>query len=950
MAHPTPPSTFDFQMPEGGISFGPSPSSSSNSNSSSSKAPDSTTAAFASKNSKRPQPKHSAHGGSPALAKKNDFQGFHLALEHETHPDTDELRKVRGLRDLAVAARDIQKGLTEDLQAEKVAMLKKLKAKDALIEELQGTVTSRDTVLEDLRLKYNKHVAEYNEMHDELTEREDQYDALIDVTNSTRLTLHAANEHNKKLQQRLESISDVEEKAGLLIEPSHASLQTVESNATPEGSLETSSPSFKDASRDTEMPDLVDPHAETRPVQELSEGDDLSDKLKDYGEKWMRAEEELQKRTLDLQRIEEQTRQIKDELEAEKSKVKAAESIIKNHAKGLKEKEKYIGHFEVEFKKEQEKVKELEENAKLHNYSQTLLKDKLKQAEEKRDVWMKREQDNSESAKHVYARAARLEKELKAEQEMTVRLTGQLHDADDLRESLLETENLLEAAYDTIEKLREETPAFNPLPDANIAPATTRPQKTDNGMGSGLSDLENQSSSEEASSSSNKSSTRLSEMGIESDEAVSETESEETLGGEDLTDKPKVPEADHILDETGCKIIYVDRAVPAETKIIRVPQIEFKEVIKEVKGDPYPVPGELIKVEVPGPVRYVSTGGGCTSWFSTELAIVVYFLNISRAILSSFAQMVRGAAPITSEFHPSRERDSGSDSDLNHESDSGEQDDDRSLTDDTEEEPVTAATTGATMSAVVVGGPANLGESGSGSGPAPGTDPISDEEALKKTRRDPKFKEYLEQSRNDLKKNTDPERKIDLSSMFPPLEPRSKDAGEPYKKVTHPQPDSTGSPPPPPPAENTSSTIPTLPRQNKNDKDDEPAPTPVPEKKFKKSRTGGPPPPPPENLFTQMSPDFGTVPHFLWTLFWFALHCVFYYLCWVALSTYWERELWRGANEATRAMLTNWLGYRYPTQGIFHAFLSPSHASAIDRSLIWIFSFCIDFQAFPLPG
>ncbi|PBP20188.1 hypothetical protein BUE80_DR009059 [Diplocarpon rosae] len=953
MAQPNPPNPFEFQVPEGGFSFRPSSSSSS----SSSTAPNNKPTAFAFNDPNFPQLKLPAYGGSLALARRNGLQEVDFTLEHETHPDTEELRKVRGLRDLAIAARDIEKGLKEGLEAEKVAMLDDLTVKDAFIEELKGIVKERDTGIEVITIKYNQNVAEYNEMHDELTERNNEYNALIGDIEHTRLLLRAAKEHNEMLEQSLVGITDdyLDEEDGLLIEQSHAALQTVLSYANPEGPLDISPSNFKDASTETDMDNLVDPDAEKRPDHELSKGEDLSEKLKKCEARWMKAEKDLEDRNQDLKRNEEQTAKIQADLEAEKAKFEAAEATIKTHAEKDKNSEQYIKHIGDQLEAEQEKVKELEEKAKLYNS----LKVKLKQAEADRDVWFKRELDNSESAKLVYARATRLEEKLERERGSNQRLTERLEGAERLQESLLESEKLLEAAYATIEKLRAETPAFNPLPDANNAPARTKPMRIDKGLDSGLSDLDNQSFSGEAFSSSNESSTRLSEMDIESDvesdEAISETESEQTLGDENSKHKTRAPGADDPLDESGYKIRYVDRPVPAETKIIHVPQIEIKEVIKEVKGDPYPVPGEVVEVEVqvevPGPVRYISTGGGYTNWFSTELAIFIYFLHILSATQSSFAQVVRGVAPIASDFHHQRERDSGSSSDPDHETDSAEEDDNRSLTDDTEGGPVTTGATGTAMSAVVIGGPANLGDTGSG--PAPGTDPTRDEEALEKIRRDPKFKEFLDQSRSSPKKKTDPEPEIDLSSLFPPLGSKSKNTGTPYTKVVHPQPDSTGNPPPPPPLNRNPSTTPPPSRKTMDDAGDDPVPSPDPKpEKSKKSKisTGGPPPPPPENLFTQTSPEFGTWSHFLWTLFWFALHCVFYYLCWVALSTYRERKLWRGANEATRAMLTNWLGYRYPTQGIFHLFLSPTHATAIDRSLMWVFSYCVDFKTYPMPG
>ncbi|EKD14301.1 uncharacterized protein L3040_008348 [Drepanopeziza brunnea f. sp. 'multigermtubi'] len=91
---------------------------------------------------------------------------------------------------------------------------------------------------------------------------------------------------------------------------------------------------------------------------------------------------------------------------------------------------------------------------------------------------------------------------------------------------------------------------------------------------------------------------------------------------------------------------------------------------------------------------------------------------------------------------------------------------------------------------------------------------------------------------------------------------------------------------------------------------------------------------------------------FWWTLFWFLMHCIAYYFCWVAFDTYSERKIWRAANEATRAMLTNWLNYRYPDQGILHALLSPEWAAWVDRGVVNTVRYAlhVEYTPYPMPG
>ncbi|KAL2062390.1 hypothetical protein VTL71DRAFT_6656 [Oculimacula yallundae] len=117
---------------------------------------------------------------------------------------------------------------------------------------------------------------------------------------------------------------------------------------------------------------------------------------------------------------------------------------------------------------------------------------------------------------------------------------------------------------------------------------------------------------------------------------------------------------------------------------------------------------------------------------------------------------------------------------------------------------------------------------------------------------------------------------------------------------------------------------------------------------------GAPPPPPP---IVTAEPGFWDIfatrplPGIWSTLLLLLLHLVVYYFVYISFSTYYERNLWLAANDATRAYLHSIMGLRY-TDGMLRKMFSESWAGGIDVSLVRILTYTglFQVQAFKMAG
>jgi hypothetical protein len=88
------------------------------------------------------------------------------------------------------------------------------------------------------------------------------------------------------------------------------------------------------------------------------------------------------------------------------------------------------------------------------------------------------------------------------------------------------------------------------------------------------------------------------------------------------------------------------------------------------------------------------------------------------------------------------------------------------------------------------------------------------------------------------------------------------------------------------------------------------------------------------------------------TLFWFALHLVFYYLLYVRYQNYCEREIWISANESARKLLVEVLALRNRDgRGFTSQIFSEKAVRLIDHFILYAFSlFKVETQPWQIPG
>ncbi|KAH7311971.1 hypothetical protein BKA65DRAFT_517905 [Rhexocercosporidium sp. MPI-PUGE-AT-0058] len=206
---------------------------------------------------------------------------------------------------------------------------------------------------------------------------------------------------------------------------------------------------------------------------------------------------------------------------------------------------------------------------------------------------------------------------------------------------------------------------------------------------------------------------------------------------------------------------------------------------------------------------------------------------------------------------------------------------------------------------------------------------------------------------------------VDLGNLFAPL-PENPDTREriPAAPLTAPpnQPsessdngDGNGGPPflPGPPNVNNGGAHPPGPPNGDGNGGPSGPPTP-PNSDGNGGGSGAPPPGPPAPV---KGPGFWDIfanrplPNIFWTLFFMSLHCLVYYFVYLSFSTYFERNLWLGANNATREYLNNIMGVRY-TNGILRKIFSDSWAGKIDRSVFLTVTKLgiMELKTFPMPG
>lgn len=88
------------------------------------------------------------------------------------------------------------------------------------------------------------------------------------------------------------------------------------------------------------------------------------------------------------------------------------------------------------------------------------------------------------------------------------------------------------------------------------------------------------------------------------------------------------------------------------------------------------------------------------------------------------------------------------------------------------------------------------------------------------------------------------------------------------------------------------------------------------------------------------------------TLFWFALHLVFYYFLYVCYRNYCEREIWISANESARKLLVEVLALRNRDgRGFTSQIFSEKAVRLIDHFILYAFSlFKVETQPWQIPG
>jgi hypothetical protein len=88
------------------------------------------------------------------------------------------------------------------------------------------------------------------------------------------------------------------------------------------------------------------------------------------------------------------------------------------------------------------------------------------------------------------------------------------------------------------------------------------------------------------------------------------------------------------------------------------------------------------------------------------------------------------------------------------------------------------------------------------------------------------------------------------------------------------------------------------------------------------------------------------------TLFWFALHLVFYYFLYVCYQNYCEREIWISANESARKLLVEVLALRNRDgRGFTSQIFSEKAVRLIDHFILYAFSlFKVETQPWQIPG
>ena len=549
------------------------------------------------------------------------------------------------------------------------------------------------------------------------------------------------------------------------------------------------------------------------------------------------------------------------------------------------------------------------------------LKEELEGARALVEYYKKENDAVAQVSSELIKKDKQIEKQAETRQVAIEQLNEQLGEAAHFEDDLYQHQQILEDTVGELNKSVDDGPKFNPHPEAYVAPDTDIPvSQTLSDQLSGMLSTSGDSSSFE--------------------ESEFDSDSDHTAEAKDFT------YANVGVDDEREEIAEDQRILDQKLRQVELVEIEIKVPVEEVTvvptgPTPVPIPsGSHPPQQVPHPVpsapavpeiiiqnvdRVVYNGKDVHSWSHIErdfLVLVLFLFNyLTETLWPTFIQEVRGIAPISDHPIPV----------------SGSEDDKEAKTGDL---PEPAFIPQAMMnSAIASSAP---GPSAPMDRPSSGSDPIDTHVESGPT--------SIDDLLSPLPSMPDRRESIALAPpASPPHRPASSSntgsAARNSPSRISPTGDGNGhqtGPPGPPSGDGSGSSPPNPPHRDGN---------------------GGPPSPPgPLNGdgfgdFPAATPGFWDIfaprplPSIKWTLGGMLLHLIVYYCVYLTIDTYFERNLWLAANDATRQWLHSIMGVRY-TDGILRKIISEAWATRIDRSLLYAVTKAgiMELKTFPMPG
>jgi len=662
---------------------------------------------------------------------------------------------------------------------------------------------------------------------------------------------------------------------------------------------------------ETSVPAIVEAEESvTMPPMDAEKEAEFKAEIEDLHRKLNSKESDLNGAEEHIKRIEDQAREFEEKLEAErkvsaewKAQLEKANLEIKAREEDIYGEKGLRGQLEEAQKQIDEDLgPELKQQIQFNKN----LKEELEAAKGLVKFYKEEANAVAQESSALIKKGEQIEKQVETRKVAIEQLNEQLGDVAHFEDDLYQHQQILEDTVKELNKSVDDGPKFNPHPEAYVAPDTDIP--TSQTLSDQLSGM--------LSTSGDSSSFQESDFDSDSDHTAEVKDPANANAG--IEDEREGIAEDHrILDQKlrQVELVEIEIKVPVEEVTIvpaRPAPVSIPTASQPPQHVPHPVPSapavpEFIIQKID---RVVYNGKDVHSWSHIErdfLVLVLAFFNYFTGTLwPSLTQAIRGTAPISDHPIPVPGSEDGGEAETG---------------DHPEPASVPQAMVNSTIASSAPGPSAPMDNLSSGS------DPIDTQVETGLTN--------IDDLLSPLPSMPDRRESIALAPpASPPRRPASSSNNGGAATNSHSRTSPTGNgngdrsgPPGPPSGDGSGSSPPGPP--NGDGFGDLPAATP--------------------GFWDIFAPR--PLPSIKWTLVGMLLHLVVYYCVYLTIDTYFERNLWLAANDATRQWLHSIMGVRY-TDGILRKIISEAWATRIDRSLLYAVTKAgiMELKTFPMPG